>query len=99
MPESYASFLTQKLPRPPTSSLDVHAALARGTFLFKVTFGVLGRRGSLQITREVNTSPSGLPFESQPTCVNGRPLARCVLDDDNEDLAGNRCNGTNLHCH
>jgi hypothetical protein len=72
---------------------------ARGTFLFKVTFEVLGRRGSLQITREVNTSPIGLPFEWLSTGVNGRP--RCVLDDDNEDLAGNSCNGTqsNLHCH
>jgi hypothetical protein len=72
VPESYASFLTQKLPQPPTSSsLDIHAA--RGTLLFKVTFEVLGRRGSLQITREGNTSPNGLPSESQPRGANGSP--------------------------
>ena len=89
VPEPYPSFLTQKLPQLPTSSslpVDVHAA--RGTFLVKVTFVVFGRRGSLQITREEKTSPSGLPFEPQPTGVNGRP--RCVLDD-NEGWAENRC--------
>jgi hypothetical protein len=81
VPEPYTSFLTQKLPQPSTSSLDVHAA--RGAFLLKVAFEVLGRRGSLQITREVNTSPNGPTSESQPTGVDGGP--RCVLEEDDDD--------------
>jgi hypothetical protein len=86
VPESYASFLTEK-PQPPTSSsVNVHAA--RGTFPLKVTFGVLARRGSLQITREGNTSPNGPPSESQPTGVNGRP--RCVLEEDVTTKVGPR---------
>jgi hypothetical protein len=91
VPESYANFLTQKLPQPPkSSSLDVHAV--RGTFLFKVAFEVLGCRGSLQITREGNTSPNGPPSESQPTGVNGRPRRVLEEDDDNEGWTGHRYN-------
>jgi hypothetical protein len=70
--------------KPSKNSLDVHAA--RGTFLFEVTFEVLGHRGSLQIPCEGNTSPNGPQSESQPTGVNGRPRRVFKLgeDDDNE---------------
>ncbi len=54
------------------------------TFLFKVTSEVLARRGSLQITREGNTSPNGPPSELQPMGVNARPRRVLQEDVDNE---------------
>ena len=68
-----------------TTTPNVFTGRPSGTlYVSSQSYEVLSRRGSLQTTREGNTSTNGPPSESQPTGVGGRPRRVSEEDDDSQ---------------